>query len=346
MVKIPKKQKMNNLGMTLVEIVVAIAIIGMVAVPLMNMFVSGMRTNRKAKETEAAQIAAQNVAEAFEATDINDLFDQMNANGTIEVGKYKNITVLKSGAQDDDGNSAKYTLTFGDKIDGDTSENYTVSAVLEVKDTTKGTSTLPDLVDIGSGSVTTMRICNDYYKYDVKYDPSACTKVSTFNITCTHLGEKKYKYDISLDIKYGSDTEAGAYSASNTIEYDGSNEINLFLLCNYFYMLAPKYTTDQVIINYNYSGDADKEIPCSVFLMQQDIEYAGHGVEFDPANITVKKNGYTGMKLYSNITGLQVDGVDVTSVDTKDIFNVYELTVVTKGENSELEGRVDTTMTR
>ncbi len=338
--RIPKKTKLNNLGMTLVEVVMAIAIVGLVAVPLMNLFFSGTKVNKQAREVEAAQMVAQNVSEAIEAEDFNVLLEQMN-NGSVNIGEYTGLSVMKSGSEDVDGNCPKYTLSIpSSQIEGNTTEKYNVDIVLETKESEK--STLPEVVDIGSGNANVMRICKEYFKYDTVYASTGCKKVTTFNIKCTHIEDNKYRYDIDMDILYGTTLKENVYRASNTILYDGNNGISLFLLCNYF-DVATAYSSDKVIINYDYDG-TEAEIPCEVYLVGQSIEAGGHGVEFLPDNITINKNGHTGMKVFSNVSG--VVGIESKPVRTRDIYSVYQLTITATGEKDGRVGMVNTTVTR
>ena len=65
--------KKNNKGFSLVEIIIAIAILTLLLTPIMRQFSSTMRTSRKAKETQYANEDAVYVLEYFQKDDINNI---------------------------------------------------------------------------------------------------------------------------------------------------------------------------------------------------------------------------------------------------------------------------------
>ena len=67
--------KTDNRGFTLVELLVAICILSIIAVPLLHSFVSSFRVNAKSRETLRATTLAQNEMEIFEKEKIADLCD-------------------------------------------------------------------------------------------------------------------------------------------------------------------------------------------------------------------------------------------------------------------------------
>ncbi len=69
-------QKLNNRGFSLVELIVAVAILAIVTVPLLRAFVTSARTTSKATEVGRATLAAQNIYESIQAVD-SDGFDTM-----------------------------------------------------------------------------------------------------------------------------------------------------------------------------------------------------------------------------------------------------------------------------
>ena len=67
------KRKLNNKGISLVEILVTIAIISLVAIPFLDSFAVGMRINNEARRTADAEQTAQDVAEIFKTMTIKDI---------------------------------------------------------------------------------------------------------------------------------------------------------------------------------------------------------------------------------------------------------------------------------
>lgn len=63
--KLFKKRKKNNSGISLIEIVLAIAVLAIVMTPVFNSFITSARVNMKARQTMAATNVAQTIMEGF-----------------------------------------------------------------------------------------------------------------------------------------------------------------------------------------------------------------------------------------------------------------------------------------
>ena len=87
-----KKRKLNNKGMSLVEILVAVVILAMVTGPLLHSFVSAARYNQHAKERQRATTAAQSVMEGFKAFDLEELCWQFSGDPTHPFRVYSGAT--------------------------------------------------------------------------------------------------------------------------------------------------------------------------------------------------------------------------------------------------------------
>ena len=89
---IHKKRKLNNSGMTLVEIIVAIALLSIAIVPLMYAFVNVARFSGKARGLQQETVIAYTVMENCKALSAEEIEEQMT-NGTflagMTVGSYK-----------------------------------------------------------------------------------------------------------------------------------------------------------------------------------------------------------------------------------------------------------------
>lgn len=66
-------RQQNNNGMSLVEVLIAIAILALVTAPLLRSFVFATQYNARAKENQRVTTAAQSIMEGFKAFDIEDL---------------------------------------------------------------------------------------------------------------------------------------------------------------------------------------------------------------------------------------------------------------------------------
>ena len=70
----------DNKGMTLIELLVAIAMLGVVISPFLKTFTISARQNNKARETFRATTVAQNLMEGLEAFSLEDVCNQVNKN--------------------------------------------------------------------------------------------------------------------------------------------------------------------------------------------------------------------------------------------------------------------------
>ena len=80
-----KKGKLNNSGFSLVEVLVAIVILAIISLPVLSTFSNAARINAKARRTENANTAVNNIVEEARITSLDDL-----ANGN---GKYNYQTL-------------------------------------------------------------------------------------------------------------------------------------------------------------------------------------------------------------------------------------------------------------
>lgn len=73
-----QKQKVNNKGMSLVEILVAIAILTVVSMGLLQAFVSAVSYNKQAKDKQRGINLAQTIMESYKAYTLEDICRQFN----------------------------------------------------------------------------------------------------------------------------------------------------------------------------------------------------------------------------------------------------------------------------
>ncbi len=106
------QKKLNNKGMTLIELMVAIAILSVAIVPLMYAFVSTARYNAKGRELQQTTVLAQTVIENCKAYDVGEIYDKMNDKSFI-------------------GSMADASTLWGETIVGDNYTYYIANAKLE-----------------------------------------------------------------------------------------------------------------------------------------------------------------------------------------------------------------------
>lgn len=90
-----RKCKLNNKGLSLVEILVAMVILALVSGPLLHSFVSAVRYNQRAKERQRITTVAQSVMEGFKAYDMEELCWQFSNN---PAHPFRVIANMNSGA--------------------------------------------------------------------------------------------------------------------------------------------------------------------------------------------------------------------------------------------------------
>lgn len=71
-------QKLNNRGLSLVELLVAVTILAVITVPMLHMFVTSGKINAKSRVTLRATFLAQDVLESLKAYHVEELQDQFS----------------------------------------------------------------------------------------------------------------------------------------------------------------------------------------------------------------------------------------------------------------------------
>ncbi len=79
MLRLINRKKLNNKGMTLIEVMVAVIILSLVGGVLLQSFSTSAKVNRDAKEKQQAMVLAQSLMEAFKAYDTNSLEIQFSS---------------------------------------------------------------------------------------------------------------------------------------------------------------------------------------------------------------------------------------------------------------------------
>lgn len=86
-----RKRKLNNRGLSLVEVMVGIVILAIVTGPLLSSFVSAMRFNQRAKERQRTTTAAQSIMEGFKAYDVEALCWQFSGDAAYPFRVIANV---------------------------------------------------------------------------------------------------------------------------------------------------------------------------------------------------------------------------------------------------------------
>ena len=80
--KIKKKTKKNNLGFSLIEVLLAVVLLAIVMVPLMQAVLSSMSINAKSRKLMAANDCAQTLIEHFEGMTHDEIKTMLTHSGT------------------------------------------------------------------------------------------------------------------------------------------------------------------------------------------------------------------------------------------------------------------------
>lgn len=79
------RRKLNNKGLSLVEVIIAVVILAAVVAPTMRLFASSASYNNKSRESQRAYAIAESAMESFKAYDLEELCIQFGQ-GTFPVG--------------------------------------------------------------------------------------------------------------------------------------------------------------------------------------------------------------------------------------------------------------------
>lgn len=115
-------RKLNNVGMSLVEVVIAMAIMSIVILPVLHTFVQSARYNATARMRQQTTAAAQTVMENFKAYSVQEICDQFDAD-TFNVSRGGGFAVSYTGTP---GGSMEFVIN-GMRYEG---ANYDVKVEL------------------------------------------------------------------------------------------------------------------------------------------------------------------------------------------------------------------------
>ena len=129
--------KHNHKGFSLVEILIGVTILAIITVPITHAFVTSARTSAKAQNIRSQTVAAQNVLEAYEATNIGEIIADIKGNNTLDY--FENIagnaalyigesTAPVTSATEDVGDGAEYRIELENVSNGKYDAAITVKA--------------------------------------------------------------------------------------------------------------------------------------------------------------------------------------------------------------------------
>ena len=78
-----KKRQLGNKGFSLLELLVAVMILGIVAAPLLHAMVTSARTAAKSRALHSETLTAQNIVETFDALEVSNILTEIINTGTL-----------------------------------------------------------------------------------------------------------------------------------------------------------------------------------------------------------------------------------------------------------------------
>ena len=309
--------KKNNKGFTLVEVLIAMTILGIVVVPLLQAFVVSARTNAKAKNLLDATMVAENIMEELKASSFNEL-----------AGKYQIIS-------EDDGTGHHFSVNQTvDEIE------YKAEVNLQEK-----TSEIADIHSMNEEtcayyaqpSTLDKSAAEEFYRRHLGYGNNAIGQADSeelaalMNRTITIVIEKddngnalatlNYTYELPYDYVAATDK---VYTVSNTI-YDGAmTGEDLKAIYAYFYPINTKGTDTIQIEN-------KQQVPLDLYLIQMEGEGVSktiHLLENGPAG-TAATRICTNMESVQDYTVGQGFSIAqfATLEATKEVVTLYEVEI-------------------
>ena len=281
-----KKRKLNNKGLSLVEILVTVVIIALISAPVINSFMHAIQVNSKARTIQNGTSVAQDTAEYFKVFDVKTLIDLYKpASGTSvdtedtehnwnfknketgvevyyeklngkEYGKYIFKGIPVKGA---DGETFLVDVTLDPSVYSDGTK-YTVNDQrLPVLSALYGSDSImlfsqyagPDesLVDLFTGKLGSNEtyILNNINSYKERKNVQKSTVI---DVDCYNLSTGKTSYDVKVTTTYVYKNIVTATVTEEVQKTFNKNEMHsVYMLCPIFDL----YSTD-TDINGNFKS--------------------------------------------------------------------------------------------
>lgn len=317
------KKKLNNAGFSLVEVLVAMAVLAILSIPVLSSFSNAARINHKARKEENANTVASDIVEQFKSVSMSEILSQYK-------DKYT------------EGTDGKYIFT--EERTGANGEKYKVVTELEPGRYKAGDdedNNYNNNINSYVNSVKNFVLREELYSYDIEaekkfmeeyqagYDKKNITKVTNINVEVKHSesGEYAPKATASADTKATS-AAGGTEAASGEVEnYDGIDayyqRVTLSFEYRYNNNEADVYKPDPVVYPNNYfraaaSGTNAYRISTTLSNNLKDV-YIFYAPYDTHSETTVEGDGskyYSSDKInisynYSNESYVKYDGCNV-----------------------------------
>lgn len=353
--------KKNKKGLTLVELIIAVAILGLVISPLLHSFVTAQTIENKARKIGEATNAAQNIQEVLDSTNVfsfsngsDELKQLLNCDSMAQQGDGSvEINSIKSGTGEYD---AK--VIFGEGIPGaddrsplEGSDAFFKLNYVDIVDYCEpdGSFAQPfsDNADPDKIADTFFKADTNQQKYDSKKreiivdisadysDPSAKTGIQKTYVMLTYRYIFEYKKSevnssgiaigVPIPVQYTKDIVYSVIPAGADPHSDGSM-INVYIMY-YPYYQEGKY--DNIIVNNK------DDIPIKLFLVKQwsMIKSGNNYVEMPATDLLLKENTYL-----STIEEHRSSGFDLNNAEKNLYTNAMICLYSPTGRDIEIPG--------
>lgn len=239
-----KKRQLNNSGFSLVEVLVAIVILAIISLPVLSTFSNAARINSKARRTENANTAINNIVEEAKITPLSDLLKGEGEYTYTEVKNNGNLyyIVKTNGADYYNGvnNQKFYIKTTFDK------NKYTAK-------TAGNDNSANDINSYGLSVYTDINSNNNYVYRDDSLDNSAREHFKSLVYGSYDEKQITKKTLIKISLEYlNDDKSAPTYvqkmSVKVTYTYGGGSS-----------SYAP-YESETTMRDYTFSAELDEDI--------------------------------------------------------------------------------------
>lgn len=318
MVKIFLKLKKNNKGVSLVEVLVTLAVVVIMAGPLINGFLNAMGVNSNARTIQNGTTVGQDLVEEFEALPVEQLcgiyeeYLPEDFLATYEEGDILTFT----GIPVDGPNGEKFEVDItldptaynadGDKINVNNvelpgmSSLYASNSIMLYKDYVDADDDLKNLF------AATGELDNDILEnLNTNAQRQKMSKATNIKVKCAYNDvSDKYDYDIEMEMSYlykKSATDVVTVTEERLVEdmiFDGDQTHTIYLVCPVFdiYTWASvggvSYATDSINIEYVYHGMPEDKKDVYFYLAEQEVNNKTHPnirQRINPTNVKVKE---------------------------------------------------------
>lgn len=316
------KLKNDNRGISLIEILVTIAMILILAGPLINSLLNSRIVNSNARLTQNGTTVAQDMAEKFKTVPIEELCetykDKYVVNATTGIYKFSDIQVNGPSGEKFTvdvtldptayvaGNEGNKNPVNNEKLPG-MSSIYGANCIKLYKYYTAADEKLKEMFKASVGDTNiTNNIYGDTYR-------KGLSKETTIDIKCMYSTvTERYEYNVDIKTKYVFEytKRIGRYYQTKREEANHEERIEnvsfsslevpmIYLICPIFDICNDNYgyCTDKISINYHFDDRNGGTQPDLHFYLAEQETY---------------KKGSTTIKQKINPYNVKVNGLDLS----------------------------------